>query len=154
MAGMVGGAVGAGQVETESGRVRATIAGAAFACAGVAAFAAAPAVWVLVPISMLGGIGNGYAGTCLSTLLLSRTPDSARGRVSAAANAIFGGAQGVSLLLGGALAVVLSPRAIYAVAGLLGLAAAGVLAVAHTSPDSQPEGVLTAHRKTESVPTG
>ena len=144
MVGMVGGAVGAGLLGTESGRVRATIAGAAVACAGVAAFAVAPAVWILVPISVLGGIGNGYAGTCLSTLLLSRTPDGARGRVSAAANAVFGGAQGVSLLLGGAVAVVLSPRAIYAVAGLLGLAAAGVLAVAHASPGSEPADVAAA----------
>jgi hypothetical protein len=48
--------------------------------------------------------------------------------VSAAANAVFGGAQGASLLLGGLVAGVLSPRAIYAVAGLLGLAAAGIVA--------------------------
>jgi MFS family permease len=142
MVGMVGGAVGAGQVANDRGRVRATIAGIAVACAGVAAFAVAPAVWILVPISIFGGIGNGYAGTCLSTLLLSRTADSARGRVSAAANAVLGGAQGVSLLLGGAVAIVLSPRAIYAVAGLLGLAAAAVLAVTHDAPDSEPARAL------------
>jgi MFS family permease len=140
MAGMVAGAVGAGSVASERARVRATIAGAAVACAGVAAFAAAPAVWILVPLSVLGGIGNGLAGACVSTLLLTRTPDSARGRVSAAANAIFGGTQGASLLLGGAVAIVLSPRAIYAVAGLLGVAAAGVLAVAHASPEPEPSG--------------
>jgi MFS family permease len=137
MAGMVAGALGAGHVRTEPGRVRATIAGAALACAGVAAFAVAPAVAILVPISVLGGIGNGYAGACLSTLLMARTPDSARGRVSATANAIFGSAQGASLLLGGAVAVVLSPRAIYAVAGLLGLAATGIVAVTHGSPGSE-----------------
>jgi len=139
MAGMVVGAIAAGSVASERTRVRATIAGAAGACAGVAAFAAVPAVWILVPLSVLGGIGNGLAGACLSTLLLTRTPERARGRVSAAANAIFGGAQGASLLLGGAVAIVLSPRAIYAVAGLLGLAAAGVLAVTHASPEPEPE---------------
>jgi MFS family permease len=138
MAGMVAGAVGAGSLGSERARVRATIGGAALACAGLAAFAVAPAVWILVPLSIAGGIGNGYAGTCVSTLLLMRTSDSARGRVSAAANAIFGGAQGASLLLGGAVAIVLSPRAIYAVAGLLGLAAAGVLAVTRASPEPEP----------------
>jgi MFS family permease len=138
MAGMVGGAVGAGRVKTESGQVRATIVGMVVTCAGVAAFAVAPAVAILVPISVLGGIGNGYAGTCLSTLLMTRTPDGARGRISAAANALLGGAQGASLLLGGAVALVLSPRAIYAVGGLLGVAAAGVVAVTHASPDSEP----------------
>jgi predicted phage tail protein len=70
-------------------------------------------VGVLVLPSVLGGVGNGYAGTCLSTLLMARTPDSARGRVSAAADAVYGGAHGASLLLGGVVAVALSPRAIY-----------------------------------------
>jgi MFS family permease len=136
MAGMVAGSLGAGRVGTEQGQIRATIAGAAVACAGVAAYAAAPAVAILVPLSVLGGIGNGYAGACLSTLLMARTQDSARGRVSAAANAIFGGAQGTSLLLGGVVAIVLSPRAIYAVAGVLGLTASGVLAVTTTARTS------------------
>ena len=134
MAGMVVGALGAGRIGTERGRVHATVAGAALACAGVAAFAVAPVVGVLVPLSVLGGIGNGYAGACLSTLLLTRTSDSERGRVSAAANAVLGGAQGVSLLLGGVVAIVLSPRAIYAVAGLLGLAAAVVVAAIVAEP--------------------
>jgi MFS family permease len=133
MAGMVAGSLGAGRVGTERGRVHATTVGAALACAGVAGFAVAPAAGILVPLSLLGGVGNGYAGACLSTLVVSRTPDSARGRVSAAANAIFGSAQGASLLLGGVLAIVLSPRAIYAVAGMLGLAAAGIVAVATAS---------------------
>jgi len=133
MAGMVAGALGAGSVGTERRQVRATIAGAALACAGVAAFAVAPAAAILVPVSVVGGVGNGFAGTCLSTLLMTRTPDSARGRVSAAANAVFGSAQGASLLLGGVVAIVLSPREIYALAGLLGLAAAGVVAVTSAS---------------------
>jgi MFS family permease len=138
MAGMVAGSLGAGRVGTERGQVRATIAGAALACAALAGFAVAPTVGIIVALSVFGGVGNGYAGTCLSTLLMARTPDSARGRISATANAIFGGAQGASLLVGGALAVALSPRAIYAVAGLLGLAAAGIVAVTHASPDSEP----------------
>ena len=136
MAGMVAGSLGAGRVGTERGQIRASIAGAALACAGVASFALAPAVGILVPLSVLGGVGNGYAGACLSTLLMARTPDNARGRVSATANAVFGGAQGASLLLGGVVAIVLSPRAIYAVAGLLGLTAAGIVAVTSASPTS------------------
>jgi MFS family permease len=133
MAGMVAGSLGAGRAGTEHGQVRATTAGVALACAAVAGFAVAPAAWILVPLSVLGGVGNGYAGACLTTLLMTRTPDSARGRVSAAANAVFGSAQGASLLLGGVVAIVLSPRAIYALAGLLGLTAAGIVAVATAS---------------------
>jgi MFS family permease len=134
--GMVAGSVGAGLVRVERGQVRATIAGAAVVCAGLAGFAAAPVVAVLVPLSVLGGVGNGLAGTCLSTLLVARTPDQARGRVSATTNGIFGGAQGASLLLGGAVAVVLSPRAIYASAGTLGLATAVLVAVTSASRTS------------------
>jgi MFS family permease len=67
MAGMVVGALGAGRLGTQRAQVRATIAGAALACAGVAGYALAPIVSVLVPLSLLGGIGNGYAGTCVST---------------------------------------------------------------------------------------
>ena len=113
----------------------------------VAGFAVAPAVGILVPLSVLGGIGNGYVGACLSTLLLARPPESARGRVSASANALFGGAQGVSLTLGGAVAIALSPRAIYAVAGLLGLAAAGVVALTSGSRcESARASVVPARR--------
>jgi MFS family permease len=138
MLGMVAGSVGAGRIRTESGQVRATLAGAALVCTGLAGYAVAPAVAILVPLAVLGGIGNGYAGACLSTLLMTRTPESARGRVSATANALFGGAQGISLLLGGAVAAVLSPREIYAVASLLGLVAAGVVAIAVASRTSRP----------------
>jgi MFS family permease len=136
MAGIAAGSLGAGRVRTERGRVRATVAGAAITCTGLAGFAIAPAAWILVPLSVLGGAGNGYGYACLSTLLMARTPDSARGRVSAAANAVFGGTQGASLLLGGVVANALSPRAIYAVAGLLGLAAAAVVAVTSASRTS------------------
>jgi MFS family permease len=129
IAGMVVGSLGAGRLGAERARTTATIAGAGVACAALAPFAVVPAVWMLLPLSVLGGVGNGYAGTCYSTLLVGRTPDSERGRVSAAANAALGGAQGISLLIGGAVTVVLSPRAIYATAGLLGVAAAVAVAV-------------------------
>jgi MFS family permease len=143
MAGMVGGSLGAARVGTERGRVRATISGIVLVCAAVAGFAAVPDVWILVPLAMLGGAGNGYAGTCLSTLLVARTPDSARGRVSTAASAVLGGSEGSALLLGGVVAIVLSPRAIYAVAGLLGLGAAGILALTSSSGTSSRRGAGT-----------
>jgi MFS family permease len=86
---------------------------------------------MLVPLSVLGGTGNGYANVCASTLVIRRTPDAERGRISAAANAAIGGAQGVSLLAGGAVAAVLSPREIYGIAGLLGVAVAIAIGALH-----------------------
>jgi MFS family permease len=152
MAGMVAGAVAAGLARTESRQIHATIGGAALACAGVAGFALAPTAAVLVPLAIVGGFGNGYAGTCLSTLLVTRTPDSARGRISATANAIFGGTSGASLLVGGAVAVALSPREIYAVAGLLGLAAAALMGVRY-AVHREPAGELEVPVATSPVGT-
>src|SRR5487761_647201 len=129
IAGIVMGALGAGRLRTEGGQIWGTIAGAGLACAALAPFAVVPSVWMLVPLSMLGGIGNGYAAACFSTLLITRTPEAERGRVSAAASAAVGGAPGVSLLVSVAVAAALSPRAIYATAGLLGLVVALALAV-------------------------
>jgi MFS family permease len=129
IAGVVAGSLGARRLRTEGAQIWATIAGAGITCAALASFAAVPAVWMLVPLSVLGGTGNGYANVCASTLLVTRTADAERGRVSAAANAAVGGAQGVSLLVGGVVAAVLSPREIYAMAGMLGVAAAIAFAV-------------------------
>jgi MFS family permease len=149
IAGMVIGAVGAGMLRTEDGRIWATIAGAGLACAALVPFAAVPAVWMLVPLSILGGIGNGYAGACFSTLLVTRTPETSRGRVSAAANAAVGGAQGVSLLVGGAVAVALSPRAIYATAGLIGVLVALALAALQAARATEADrSVVTVPEKT------
>ena len=132
MAGMVAGSLAAARVGTARGQVRATVAGAALACAGVAGCGAAPVVGFLIPLSVLGGVGNGYAGACVSTLVMTRSPESARGRVSAATSAILGGAQGGSLLVGGLVSAALSPRAMYATGGLLGLTAAGLIAATTT----------------------
>jgi MFS family permease len=131
MAGMVAGALAAARITTERAQTWATIAGAGIACAALAPFAVVPAAWMLLPLSVLGGVGNGLAGACFSTLLVTRTPDAERGRVSAAANAAVGGAQGASLLIGGAAAIVLSPRAIYAAAGLAGVAVAIAIGAFH-----------------------
>ncbi|HLH99185.1 MAG TPA: MFS transporter [Acidimicrobiales bacterium] len=128
MAGIVGGSLGAGRLRTEPRQTWATIGGAGLACAALAPFALVPAVWMLVPLSIVGGIGNGLAIACFSTLLIRRTPDAERGRVSAAAGATIGSAQGLSLLAGGGLATVLRPRAVYGTAGLLGLAGAAATA--------------------------
>lgn len=133
IAGLLAGSLGAGKLSTERVQIWATIAGVGVTCAALAPFAVVPAVWMLVPLSLLGGTGNGYANVCSATLFVRRTADVERGRVSAAAGAAIGGARGVSLLIGGAVAVVLSPRAIYAIASMLGVAVAIALGVFHAA---------------------
>ncbi|HET9092489.1 MAG TPA: MFS transporter, partial [Acidimicrobiales bacterium] len=145
-AGIVAGSLGAGRLADERGRVRATVAGAAAACASLALCAAVPAVWMLLPLSIIGGIGNGYVSACFSSLLVARTADAERGRVSVAANAAVGSAQGVSLLVGGAVAAVFAPRVIYAMAGTLGLAAAGAVALVLALRSARPSGARGPRR--------
>ena len=154
MVGMVIGSLGARRLHTQSGQVRATIAGAALACAAVACFAIAPAAWTLLPLSIVGGLGNGCAGASLTTLLTLRTPDSSRGRVSAIANAALGSAQGGALLLGGALAVTLSPRMIYAIAGVLGLSATTTLALTSGRRGPTTSDSATPDRRDQSAGPG
>jgi MFS family permease len=129
MTGVVAGSLGGGRVRSESAQTWATIAGAGVACAALAPFAAVPAVWMLLPLSVVGGAGNGYTATCFGTLLIRRTADAERGRAAAAANAAAGGAQGTSLLLGGAIAAALDLRAIFALAGVLGAAVSIMIGV-------------------------
>ncbi len=57
---------------------------------------------------------------CVATLVLTRTDERIRGRVSAALGAVLQGAGVVSLVIGGALAAVLDPRQIFLLAGGLG----------------------------------
>lgn len=148
IAGMVMGSLGAGRLRTESGQIWATIAGAGAACAALVPFALVPTVWMLVPLSVLGGIGNGYTATSFSTLLISRTREAERGRVSAAANAAIGGAQGVSLLVGGMVAIALTPRAVYATAGSFGAAVALGLALRHGTRALKSNRLMTARPAT------
>lgn len=133
MSGLVLGAVGAGHIRRPTAQSWATIIGAGVVCAALAPFAIASTVGVLIPLSILGGAGNGVVTVCCSTLFITRTPEAHRGRVSAAANAVVGSAQGLSLLAGGVVAAALSPRAIYALAGTSGVALTIIVALVHAT---------------------
>jgi MFS family permease len=60
------------------------------------------------------------ANVCAATLVMTRTQEHLRGRVSAALWAVLNAASVASLAAGGALAAVLDPRQVYLLAGGLG----------------------------------
>ena len=112
-----------------------------------AGYGLAPAVAVLVPLSIAGGVGNGVVNVCVATLVMTRTDERARGRVSAALGAVVNGAAVVSLGLGGGLAAVLDSRQIFLLAGGLGTVVTAVAAAEVTGsrrqasapvPDAEP----------------
>lgn len=100
----------------------------AFGCMGAALLlcSVVPSVWWLVPIDIIGGIGNGTMATNLHVLLNLQVPDSHRGRAFAALGAVSNAAPMVGYLAGGFLEVA-GPRTSYAVIGTA--ACLGTLAV-------------------------
>ena len=71
---------------------------------------------------------TGMVNVCVATLVTTRTEERMRGRVAAALGAILNGASVASLAAGGALAVVLDPRQVYLLAGVLGCVVSVLLA--------------------------
>ena len=120
MIGVVAGALAAGRIGADAGRARAVLAGAALMSLAFAGYGLAPLVAVLVPVSILGGVGNGLVNVCVATLVMTRSDERVRGRVSAALGAAANGAGVVSLAAGGGLAALLDPRQIFLLAAVLG----------------------------------
>jgi MFS family permease len=128
MLGVVAGSVASARIAADARRAQATLAGAALMSLVFAGYGLAPAVAVLVPLSIAGGVGNGAVSVCVATLAMTRTDERARGRVSAALGAVVNGAAVISLGLGGGLAAVLDSRQIFLLAGGVGTLVTAVAA--------------------------
>jgi MFS family permease len=90
-------------------------------CLAVAAMAAAPAAGWLVPMNIVGGLGNGGLNVAVSVLLGRRVPAAVRGQASAVFGAVVNAASMTGYLLGGVLLTVVPVRVCIAAAGLSGL---------------------------------
>jgi MFS family permease len=120
LTGMVVGSILGGRLGTDRVLTRAALGGAAVIAGVIGAVAAAPSIGWLVPLEVVGGIGNGMLNVAVGALLLGRTPDALRGRVSAAVGGAANAASLAALALGGALATSLAPRTIFAIAAVGG----------------------------------
>jgi MFS family permease len=138
MVGVVAGSLAAGRIPTDARRAQAVVAGAALMSLIFAGYGLAPAVAVLVPLSIIGGVGNGLVNVCVATLVMTRTAERARGRVSAALGGVANGAGVISLALGGGLAVVLDPRQVFLLAAVLGGIVTVVTAVRVSADPGRP----------------
>jgi MFS family permease len=113
---------------SDPGLARLLLGSLAVTCLGVALMAAAPAVGWLLPVSVLGGLGNGGVNVAAAVLLGRRVPAAMRGRAFAVFGAVASGANVTGLLLGGVLLDVVPVRAAIAAAGLGGLVATAAFA--------------------------
>jgi MFS family permease len=121
-AAMVLGSILGARIKGIDGQVRWTLLALVGLSLSLLGYAISPSVgWVLAP-AVVCGLSNGAMNVCISTVLMTRAPGQARGRVAAALNGIVAGGFVTSMLLGGALASVLSPRQVFFAAGLTTLA--------------------------------
>ena len=137
MLGVVGGSIASAKIGTDARRAQAVLAGAALMSLVFAGYGLAPVVALLVPVSIAGGVGNGLVNVCVATLVMTRSDERVRGRVSAALGAVANGAGIASLVAGGGLAAVLDPPQIFLLASALGglvtaMTAVRVMRVART----------------------
>jgi hypothetical protein len=104
--------------------VVATILALALLTAGLA-----PTLWVFAAAWRVLGLTNGVLNTDVSTLVLSRTPESARGRVLANVNAMARGSALGAMTLGGVAGTLLGPRGTFVAAGGLSAVVGAALIV-------------------------
>ncbi len=89
----------------------------------------APSVSLVAVTFIAGGVFSGIGATADQVIVQERAPDSARGRVRAASDAIMSAAYALSLAAGGIVVDVLGPRGTYLLGGV-GVLVAGVIALA------------------------
>jgi MFS family permease len=128
-AGAIAGAWCTGRMKSDLVRSRAVLAGTAVIGASCVLMGLAGAVVLVVIGAVASGIGGGMLNAATSTLVVTRSPDSLRGRVVAALSGTARACSLVALLLGGLVGSLLGPRATYVVAGGLAVLAAVITGV-------------------------
>jgi MFS family permease len=119
--GALTGSLFGGRLRGELPLARAFAVAATALAAGLAAMAAVPNVVAMLPLAFAIGTANGVLNVALGSLVMRRPAADARGRVGAVVNGVASGTQLGAYALGGLLAAVLTPREIFAAAGLSGL---------------------------------
>jgi MFS family permease len=76
-------------------------------------------VGYVYPLMVVTGLLVGVINVAFSTLFAVRTPEALRGRVFAASGAFLYGAEMTSMVLGGVLLTVISPRTVFQLAGVV-----------------------------------
>ena len=116
-AGLVVGSVAAGRNASDPARaMRAALAAGGLALALVTA-GLAPTLSVFAVAWLVLGVMNGLLNVDVTTLLLSRTPEPARGRALATVNAMARASTLGAMALGGAAGTLLGPRGSFVAAG-------------------------------------
>ncbi|MEV8374155.1 MFS transporter [Kribbella sp. NPDC056861] len=128
-AGAIAGAWCTGRLKSDLVRSRSVLVGTALIGAASVLMGLAGAVVLVVIGAVASGFGGGMLNAATSTLVVTRTEESLRGRVVAALSGTSRACSLVALLLGGLVGSLLGPRATFVVAGGLAVLAAAVTGV-------------------------
>jgi MFS family permease len=101
------------------------------ACGPLIGCAVHPPLWVVVAIWGLSGVGSAYQ-LAANAAFVAAVPPSGRGQAFGLAQSGILAGQGLGILVGGAVAQVLGPEPVVALAGVTGLTAAAMLALSWT----------------------
>ena len=108
---------------------------------GYAVAAAAPSIWMALPVVGIAGLGNGIATVCNPMLVQQGTPDRVRGRVFTVVMSVNYVFLGIGMAVAGPLTDAFGPRwvwgaasALFVVAGLIGAWLSRGVTIARTEP--------------------
>ncbi|MCO5973766.1 MFS transporter [Actinoallomurus soli] len=104
---------------------------AMLSCAPLLGTALRPPLWAVIVLLALSGVGSAYQLAANAAYVAAVPPDG-RGQAFGLAQSGILASQGIGILVGGALAQVLGPEPVVALAGIAGLSAATMLAMSWT----------------------
>ncbi|MEV5704875.1 MFS transporter [Actinoallomurus sp. NPDC052274] len=104
---------------------------AMLSCAPLLGTALRPPLWAVIVLLALSGVGSAYQ-LAANAAYVAAVPLDGRGQAFGLAQSGILASQGVGILIGGALAQVLGPEPVVALAGIAGLSAATMLAMSWT----------------------
>ncbi len=117
---------------------------AMLACAPLIGAGLRPPLWAVVVLWALSGVGCAYQ-VAANAAFVAAVPPSGRGQAFGLAQSGILASQGIGILVGGALAQVLGPEPVIALAGAAGLSVATMLAMSWTQV--RGEVIASAHER-------
>lgn len=119
--GMLAGSLVGGRWSSPPALVRMILISAVVLSLALGGYGFVPSVAGLLPLAVAGGAANGLLNLSTGAMTMLRAPADARGRVSAAVNAVASAAMIGAYVLGGVVATFATPRQIFVASAVLGL---------------------------------
>lgn len=119
--GMLAGSLVGGRWSSPPALVRMILFSAVVLSLSLGGYGFVPSVAGLLPLAVAGGAANGLLNLSTGAMTTLRAPEDARGRVSAAVNAVASAAMIGAYVLAAAVATFATPRQIFVASAVLGL---------------------------------